>query len=344
MPTINFFDHIAPSDPMREAAERFNAILRERTNEQITALMDKASGQLICDYADKRDVKNFGELLALQPALINSTNVDNDTPLICAVESGHERIFDLCLAETQLKINLRGEEGMTAGILACERNFTDFALKLTAREDLDITIQDYDGDTMLICAVENENPEIVKAILAREGADVEQKNNEEQSARSIAESYKGTTSDQRAVLELIKAHKSYSITPTAATREVSARRSRGDDPQFHDIKAPILRQHANSYPFPHSVAFLRWADAQGFKELRHASNKIQFDSKGLRTPAIRTFVIDKDAMYADNPTRNAYSPIALAICQHIGYDPSTDYPLLGGSGPATSSLTPPDPK
>jgi hypothetical protein len=66
------------------------------------------------------------------------------------------------------------------------------------------------------------------------------------------------------------------------------------------------------------VAFLRWADNQGYQEIRHATKKISHDGKPLMTSDLRNFAWNAAAMYGDSKKRDSYDPTAMSICNHIG--------------------------
>ncbi len=226
---------------------------------------------------------------------------------------------------------------------------------LLQRPELDITAKDEDGDTALILAVQSENAELVRLILERDGANVEDQDNDDGCARSIAEEFKGDTFDQREILRLIKEHKTYNPTPVAEVRatgkELSARRRKttpedfvmpsSDAPadKFPSIKNLQLRQIANKYSYPHSVAFIRWMEANNYDVLVQIAGKIMHGATKLRMPTIEKFLSSEDALYAED--RTSYDPKMLSICKQIGYDPSADYPLMSER---ENSAKPPKPQ
>jgi ankyrin repeat protein len=322
-PTVDFF---GGKNPIEESFKAAAAEFNQRVNDKLRAANNQEIGYMICECADKRDFDGIRYLLSKYPEQINARDGENDTPFIIAVNQGSEKITEFLLAQPNLDINAVGLEGMTAIMWACEHNYTDIGRMLFERPDLDITAKDEDGDTALILAVQSENSELVRLILEREGADVEDKDEEGGSARLIAESFKGDTLDQKEILELIKSHKSYKAEPEPKAKKTAAKTAKTEaapapaDQQassrnLDDIKSSALRKLAEKYPYPHSVAFIKWADEnqQGVK-LRGKSK-------------YQAFISNSEALYGDSGTRDNYDDKALSICKEIGYDPSVDYPL-----------------
>eukprot|EP01041_Mallomonas_annulata_P008882 gene8882-18393_t len=105
------------------------------------------------------------------PNLIHLTDEDNDTVLIKASQNGHKDITSFILKNIHIhniNINHRNNHGWTALILACWNNHIHVAQLLLLQVKVDVNIQDYNGRTALIKAIQNNNKDIVQLLLQRE--------------------------------------------------------------------------------------------------------------------------------------------------------------------------------
>jgi len=335
----------------------FRGSLLKELNAQLNAALNGAfereAGKIVCARADAKDHEGVRAVVENYPALVNGRDAANDTVLICTVFAGDQDTFDYVLNKPNVDINAEGEHRSTALMHATREQSPHFAFKLLERPDINVTKQDAFGDTAVIDAVEAENLEVLERLLPKKGVDVMQRNNEGDSAASLAEKLSSNSKNDR-IRELIKRHESYK--EPASRRQAGRRRSakvneaaaevadRTPGPpgaelktgtEFSDIKSDSLRKLASDHPYPHSLAFLRWADGQGFNSITSMSKVIRHGESGLTQPTLMKFITEEHAMYGNTASRGKYDSRALAICTHIGYNPSDDYPLVSGTARST---------
>eukprot|EP00095_Tigriopus_kingsejongensis_P005436 maker-scaffold224_size251237-snap-gene-0.17 protein:Tk05436 transcript:maker-scaffold224_size251237-snap-gene-0.17-mRNA-1 annotation:"ankyrin repeat-containing protein" len=106
------------------------------------------------------------ELLMLPWTNINAQYTNGNTPLILAVQGNNEIIVRLLLNHPDLKVNLRGLDGYTALIRACQDR-PDFVRMLLARADTEVNLANYFGTTALMYAIRCGNEEAVQHLLMR---------------------------------------------------------------------------------------------------------------------------------------------------------------------------------
>jgi hypothetical protein len=300
----------------------FRGSLLSELNDELNAAIMREAGRMLCARADKKDFEGFRAIRENFSQLINAQDAKGDRPLICTIYAGDQDTFDLVLSDPNIDINAPGEDGTTGLIHAIQEENPYFAFKLLERPEIDVARKDNDGDTAVIAAVYSENFEVLERLLSVKGVDVMEKNNDGESAASLADELASNPKNDH-IRELIKTHESYK------------------EDIYADIKNPEFHQLAVLHPYPHTLAFLRWADNQpSISALRHLTKKIAHDDNFLMTPQLRNFITNPDALYQEDGDRSSYNQMSFSICKHIGYDPGVDYPLVSGTEPPPSQPIP----
>jgi ankyrin repeat protein len=101
---------------------------------------------------------------------VNFQNSQGTTPLMLAISCNNEDAVDAILMKKNLKINLRANDGYTALLISIfnRKDRQKIALKLLARNDVDVNLSDEYGATPLMRACEMAgNEEVVDAILKK---------------------------------------------------------------------------------------------------------------------------------------------------------------------------------
>jgi ankyrin repeat protein len=96
------------------------------------------------------------------------------TAFFHAIEARYDDVADALISQTQLDLNARGKNGVTALMVYVWRDRKDAVAKLLNR-GADVTLTDNDGDTALHGAAEMGNVEMARMLLAK-GANVNAKN------------------------------------------------------------------------------------------------------------------------------------------------------------------------
>lgn len=209
-----------------EISSEFLVAARE-INVRLNQALEKEAGAMLCNASDKGDVHVVRLLIEKFPDQINAKDHDKDTPFILASNMGHKKIVTMLLEQPKIAINAQGNDGMTGFMHACDQGYTGLAKAIFERRaDLDVTLKDRDGDTAIILAVSNKDLELVRLILQRKEVDVEAKNTDDESARSIATKFRKKAQVDKDIMALIAAHPSYRAKPPAPAQQAEASKPR----------------------------------------------------------------------------------------------------------------------
>jgi len=100
--------------------------------------------------AKSGDIKKVGDLLAIEPDLVNARDKDGSTPLHCATWKGHEKVVSVLL-NSGADVNAQNENdhwGTTPLHAAAHANQARIA-QLLIDHSADLNAQDRDGKTPL---------------------------------------------------------------------------------------------------------------------------------------------------------------------------------------------------
>jgi len=108
----------------------------------------------------------FEELLAAGNIDVNTTDAEQETPLMRACQLGQEEMVrSLCLADG-INLNLRDNRGKTALLHAVVEGFTGCVEIFRETDGIDWNASDEDGESALSVAVDQGSPDILKIILS----------------------------------------------------------------------------------------------------------------------------------------------------------------------------------
>jgi ankyrin repeat protein len=124
----------------------------------ITAINDKNMGKIT-------------ELLNNPDIDVNSPDKDGYGPLFAAIEKDNIEIFNKLIDSQKIDIN-KSFETFTPLMIIATLNKVAIVKLLLARSDIDVNAKTNDGITALIAAVKNNNDDIVKLLLTRSDIDV----------------------------------------------------------------------------------------------------------------------------------------------------------------------------
>ena len=118
-------------------------------------------------YAANNDNEALLNLALGVPGVdVNSSDQDQETPLMRACQLGHVNIADLLCHADNIDVNLRDSSGRTALLHAVLENHAGCVEVLRATNGVDWNIKDEDGDSALSVAVDQGYAEILKIILS----------------------------------------------------------------------------------------------------------------------------------------------------------------------------------
>ena len=128
---------------------------------------------------------------------VNALAVEGDTPLIIASRQGNLKAVETLLA-TGVDVNAANSKGTTALMAASKAGHVDVIKALATNKQLDLEAMDWNMDTALMMAVQNQQVETVKTLLSL-GANA----NFMKAGMSvlIAASYRGNASIVQALLD-----------------------------------------------------------------------------------------------------------------------------------------------
>ncbi|PCI37399.1 MAG: hypothetical protein COB50_03775, partial [Thiotrichales bacterium] len=186
-----------------------NSLLEEKKLLNTTDTVGNTS--LMC-AAIVGDIESATTLLKLKSTNINQQNKIGIPALNFASKNGCSEIVAMLLGKKNIKVNLANYHNSTALTLSCAYNRVSIVKLLLKHKSININFADNDGDTPLICAVDQkqEYHEIVD-ILLQSGANTNVKNNGGKTALSIAKAKK--------YLKIIKLLEDYPVEQKRATLE-----------------------------------------------------------------------------------------------------------------------------
>ncbi|CAF1032924.1 unnamed protein product [Adineta ricciae] len=117
-------------------------------------------------WAAGRDHINIVNLLLTAGALPNLWDKNNTTPLIWASRRGYTRVVDVLLKH-KASVNNIGMKNMTALLAATKGGYAETALRLLESRNIDIKIQDKDGETPLSYACAHGLTAVVAELIQR---------------------------------------------------------------------------------------------------------------------------------------------------------------------------------
>ena len=121
---------------------------------------DKTLKQLFFDSIEEKDIEKVKACIILG---VNVNAIKEETPaLIYAIENYD--ILELLLSLPDIDVNETDRSGDTAFTLACWRGYLDAVRRLSYVPGIELNIQDEDGDTPAICAVDDDRVECVKVL------------------------------------------------------------------------------------------------------------------------------------------------------------------------------------
>ena len=101
---------------------------------------------------------------------------------------GHTEIAKQLLDKKDIDVNLQNKDGNTALILASDKGHTEIAKQLLDKKDIDVNLQSKDGNTALILASYKGHTEIAKQLLDKKDIDVNLQNENGDTALTLASS------------------------------------------------------------------------------------------------------------------------------------------------------------
>ena len=125
---------------------------------------------------------------------------------------GHTEIAKQLLDKKDIDVNLQNKDGNTALILASDKGHTEIAKQLLDKKDINVNLQTIDGDTALTFASYKGHTEIAKQLLDKKDIDVNLQSKYGKTALILA-SYKGHTE----IAELIASKKRYDFAIKSST-------------------------------------------------------------------------------------------------------------------------------
>lgn len=134
-----------------------------------TSIVEQLLSHGSTQYQSGEDVDDSDESLQTQSsytgALVNSRNLEGDTPLIVACRNGRDAVALLLLTVESIEINERGKNQDTALMIASRDGRDVIVEKLLSFEETEINVKDSNGDTPLIAAARNGRDTIVSKLL-----------------------------------------------------------------------------------------------------------------------------------------------------------------------------------
>jgi ankyrin repeat protein len=162
----SFFSAVAANDVI--AVNTFLAAgidpnTKEESSERVAIISAASSGNL-----------EIVKVLLHGGADVNATDKGGYTALLRALESKHDEIADVLLAQPRVALNVQGANGVTVLMSYVWHEREDVVQSLLARS-ADVNLQDADGDTALHGAAQRGNVNITRMLLAK-GANPNAKN------------------------------------------------------------------------------------------------------------------------------------------------------------------------
>ena len=123
-----------------------------------------------------------GDVKTVKSLLPNVTTRDVEKSLIAAAKYGHVNVVKELLAQDDIDVNAKNEEGMTALIVAALNGHVVVVQELLKHNDVDVNARDTRDYTALIVAALNGNVAVVQELLKRDDIDVNARNAMDQTA------------------------------------------------------------------------------------------------------------------------------------------------------------------
>jgi uncharacterized protein len=161
-----FFNAVAERD-----LAAVNAFLAGKFDPNVQS---KADGRTALISASARGHLDMVNALLRGGADVNVKDNVGYTAFFHAIEARYDDVADALVGQTQLDLNARGKNGVTALMIYVWRDRKDAVEKLLNR-GADVHITDNDGDTVLHGAAEVGNVEVTRMLLAK-GANANAKN------------------------------------------------------------------------------------------------------------------------------------------------------------------------
>lgn len=165
---------------MRGSEKSVKYLIENKANINDKDILD----QTVLMWSISRNFQEVVNLLISYNVDINTQDIDGNTPLMVATYSGYMDIIKL-LFKNKVNINHKNKHKESALIIAISENKEDIARILIEHQDIEINIQDIEGNTPLIMAVLVGNINIAKRLLEI-NALVNLKNFKNQTALTIA--------------------------------------------------------------------------------------------------------------------------------------------------------------
>ncbi|MCJ1243791.1 hypothetical protein MMC30_000988 [Trapelia coarctata] len=128
--------------------------------------------------AEKGNTSTLQKLLSLDPSLLNAPNDDAQTPLSLAAMWGHIDSTRFLLTQPGIDINALDKYHCTpiTWAISWSGGTPEIVDMLLAREEIDTSNQNHNGDTPLFSAVEKENEQIFLSLFHRSEVDINHRN------------------------------------------------------------------------------------------------------------------------------------------------------------------------
>ena len=138
----------------------------------------------------------FDYLISLDDINLNLINSQNETPLISAAHENQPAFIQKLLQTDKVDINARDESGMSA-LFYCIKNGDLESIDLLISKK---ALIEYGDMSALHIAAENENPEILKHIIANQGIDLDRKDSEGKTALHLCANSSSNLVDNAKIL------------------------------------------------------------------------------------------------------------------------------------------------